>query len=577
MNRRSSIICAAVISATANLSAQDAQIVSDNLAYSREFYSGVHFVGIAVLPASFAYDRYPDNGAERIRCDDGTFARPNPEQPWLRSNDWGRTGAVADRATTQKLEGWIKLVNFPFQAAPANASLLKKAEVDGRIQWIFTVPSADPKGARTEYTFHKPTYDTNHNVLLHAFSASLRLQDGKVIPGGRSDTVQISFGYLVTIGNGAEISQRAWEDVHTPKAGASPALTSELTIGPSPKDAQDFVKRGEARVESGDRIGAVADYRRAIELDPKSVAPLKLAEAYHVSGADRLSNGAFDAAIADFDHALELEPGNQDLYNDRGVAKQAKGDLDGALADYDQAISINPKNSPFTYRNRAQVKSLKGDKDGAMADYNQAIELEPKNANAYNKRGSLKRAKGDLDGAIADFTTAIGLDPHLAPAYKNRGDAEQAKGDTAGAQEDFKRADDAESGVTEAPAPTPTPAVQLPAPEKGKVYGFQDLILHGRDLAGKVVQVEVLPKAGHKTDLHDGRYGITLYDPKRVFGFVYCTQEGLQKLGFDDGTATKNQLVYLLLKKDKLTGSVFYTAVGTRFEMGSDGSASYSW
>jgi hypothetical protein len=146
-----------------------------------------------------------------------------------------------------------------------------------------------------------------------------------------------------------------------------------------------------------------------------------------------------------------------------------------------------------------------------------------------------------------------------------------------GVKADSKQADNADSGMAAETQSTPTPAVQLPAPEKGKVYSFQDLILHGRDLAGKVVQVEVLPKAEHKTDLHDGRYCITLYDPKRVFGFVYCTKEGLQKLGFEDGTANKNQLVYLLLKKDRLTGTVFYTAVGTRFEIGSDGSANYSW
>jgi hypothetical protein len=62
-----------------------------------------------------------------------------------------------------------------------------------------------------------------------------------------------------------------------------------------------------------------------------------------------------------------------------------------------------------------------------------------------------------------------------------------------------------------------------------------------------------------------------------VFGFVYCTKEGLQKMGFEDGTASKNRLIYVLMKKDKLTGTIFYTAVGTRFETGNDGSCIYSW
>jgi hypothetical protein len=48
-------------------------------------------------------------------------------------------------------------------------------------------------------------------------------------------------------------------------------------------------------------------------------------------------------------------------------------------------------------------------------------------------------------------------------------------------------------------------------------------------------------------------------------------------MGFEDGTASKNQLIYLLMKKDKLTGTIFYAAVGTRFETGNDGSCIYSW
>jgi tetratricopeptide (TPR) repeat protein len=331
------------------------------------------------------------------------------------------------------------------------------------------------------------------------------------------------------------------------------------------------------RGQYGDLAGAVADYLRAVKLDPTSVPASKLESAYHNCGIVRFELGAYDAAIADLSHAIELKPNDQDLFNDRGVAKWNQGDIEGAIADYNQSIAINPKTAARAYRNRALLKSSKGDKDGAITDYNQAIELEPKNANAYNKRGELKHAKGDLDAAIGDFTTAIGLDPKLLIAYKNRGDAKQAKGDTSGAKEDFDRADEANSPVAEAPQPTPTPAVPLPPPEKSKVYGFQELMLHDKDLAGKVVQVEVLPKAGRKTDLHDGRYCVTLYDPKRTFGFVYCTKEAIQKMGFEDGTATKNQLIYLLMKKDKLSGTVFYTAVGTRFEVGSDGSAIYSW
>ena len=59
-------------------------------------FRSVRFVAIVTLPASFAYDSYPDNGPERIRCDQGTFARKHGK-PWLKSNDWGESGQPAGK------------------------------------------------------------------------------------------------------------------------------------------------------------------------------------------------------------------------------------------------------------------------------------------------------------------------------------------------------------------------------------------------------------------------------------------------------------------------------------------------
>src|SRR5947207_11519266 len=74
------------------LQAQDAKIVADNIEFSRDFYSGVHFSAISESAPSFGYQRYPDNGPERIQCDAGTFARSERGKPWLKS----KTGARPD-------------------------------------------------------------------------------------------------------------------------------------------------------------------------------------------------------------------------------------------------------------------------------------------------------------------------------------------------------------------------------------------------------------------------------------------------------------------------------------------------
>src|SRR5207245_11179429 len=86
------------------LRAQDAKIVADNLEYSREFYSGVHFSAIAESEPSFGYQRYPDDGPERIQCNAGTFARQHGK-PWLRSEDWGQSGRPVDQQMARKLDG----------------------------------------------------------------------------------------------------------------------------------------------------------------------------------------------------------------------------------------------------------------------------------------------------------------------------------------------------------------------------------------------------------------------------------------------------------------------------------------
>src|SRR6266496_5642422 len=408
--------------------AQDAKIVADNLEFSREFYSGVHFSTIASLPQSFAYDRYPDDGPERIRCDEGTFARRHGK-PWLKSQDWGETGRPVDKQTARKLDAWVKLVEAALSFAPTAVKLADKSEAYGSVQWTFEARTENQKGFRLE--FAKPPYDKNPNVLLAGFEGPLRVDGDKT---ARAEPVKFSFGYLVRVQGGYELSERAWEDLQTPREEKNKPLDlSKFEMGPKPNDAEGFLNRAGARAFNGDMNGAIADCTRAIDLDPKSEP------AVYKRGALKLQKGDYDGAIADLTRAIELSPNTADYYSDRGLAKLRKRDNDGAIVDFTRAIELDAKNV-VAYRNRALAKNINGDADGALGDYNRAIELDPKNANAFNNRGNIKKSKGDLDGAIADFNSAIGLNEKLAIAYKNRGEAKQAKGDAAGANEDLKRA-----------------------------------------------------------------------------------------------------------------------------------------
>ncbi|MFL6539852.1 MAG: tetratricopeptide repeat protein [Chthoniobacterales bacterium] len=444
---RKLLVChavALVVAATAH--AQDAKVVADNIEFSREFYAGVHLSAINEGQPSFAYQRYPDNGPERIQCDAGTFARQHGK-PWLRSTDWGESGKPADTKTARNLDNWVKLVEAALAVAPSEVKLVDKRAANGRLEWQFEAQAAKQTA---RLSFGRALYDKSQAALLHGFEGALAGEQGS-----KPARAKFSFGYLINTG-GYELSERAWEDLETPKEmQKQPVDLAKAELGPKPADAAGFVNRAEARAFNGDANGAIVDCNRALELDPKSVHAIYNRAVYKLQNKED-----YDGAIADLTRAIELDSKTADYYSDRGLARLRKQDTEGAIADFSKAIELEPKNA-VALRNRALAKNVRHDADGAIADFDRAIELEPKHANAFNSRGSIKKSKGDLDGAIADFNHAIELNDKLAIAYQGRGEAKQAKGDAAGAEADLKRAGELDPRLTRREAPTAADPVSL--------------------------------------------------------------------------------------------------------------------
>ena len=124
------------------------------------------------------------------------------------------------------------------------------------------------------------------------------------------------------------------------------------------------------------------------------------------SGIAKMAKHDWGGAITDYTKAIELDPKDAVAFNNRGEAKIVKGDgVDGAIADYSKAIELDPK-YPNAYYSRGKVKMAKRDWDGAIADFTKVIELVPKYPNAYMNRGNARQARGDQVGADADFAQA---------------------------------------------------------------------------------------------------------------------------------------------------------------------------
>ena len=200
--------------------------------------------------------------------------------------------------------------------------------------------------------------------------------------------------------------------------GAVAALDRSLNLVPR---SEGFRWRGLAKQAKGLQDEAIADYTKAIELDPK------YARAYMNRGFVKYAKNLLDDTIADFTKAVELDPKSAPARVNLGNGKLAKGQHDEAIANYTKAIELDPTYMP-AYYNRGTVRQAKGFLDDAIEDFTKAIELDSKSAGSYLNRGFAKASKGLLDEAILDYSKAIELDPKYARAFANRGLAKQAKG-----------------------------------------------------------------------------------------------------------------------------------------------------
>jgi len=197
--------------------------------------------------------------------------------------------------------------------------------------------------------------------------------------------------------------------------------------------AQAYGHRGIIYYDRGELDLSIADFTRAIALDPDYV------DAWNNRGNVYEDKGELDRAIEDYTTAIGLDPNWAYPWNGRGNAYEDKGELDRAIEDYTRAIALDP-NWAYPWNNRGNAYNDKGEFDSAIEDYSRAIALDANLAQAWNGRGNAYKNKGELDRAIEDYSRAITLDNNLAGAWNNRGLAYQAKGEFDRAIEDYIKA-----------------------------------------------------------------------------------------------------------------------------------------
>jgi tetratricopeptide (TPR) repeat protein len=141
--------------------------------------------------------------------------------------------------------------------------------------------------------------------------------------------------------------------------------------------------------------------------------------AYHNRGFTWAKKKDFDRAIADFTRAIELDPKYTRAFNKRGCAWLEKKQYARAAADFTQAVAIDAKFAR-AYHNRGNAMARQKDYEKAIADYTQAIRLDAYDALAFVDRSSSHHARGDDRRALADLTEALRRQPACTEALVDR-------------------------------------------------------------------------------------------------------------------------------------------------------------
>ncbi len=205
----------------------------------------------------------------------------------------------------------------------------------------------------------------------------------------------------------------------------------EALIAERPRFADAYLVRANIRAIRGEYSAALADYERALALQPDAH------ETWHSYGyaLDRLAR--YDKALAAFDRALALRPNYADALIGRGDALKLMNRLPEALACFDQAIALGGDAEAKGLTARGSALAEAGESEEARQILRRAAESGANSGAAWLSFGDLVKFEAG-DPAFAAMETRLAESERRLPdeaqmlhfalgkAYLDVGDSERA-------------------------------------------------------------------------------------------------------------------------------------------------------
>lgn len=228
------------------------------------------------------------------------------------------------------------------------------------------------------------------------------------------------------------------------RIAACTAVVADAGVDPA-RRAQALVQRGMLRAAQNQHARAIADFGRALRIEPNNT------DALAERGAVHQQRGAYDVAVRDYDAALAIDPRHPLAAYRRDQALEARFDQVRQLIDeLDELIAREPQNAE-ALNNRCWIRAVNDENlNDALADCDAALRVDPQYAAALDSRGLLHLKRGEYAAALADYEAALALEPTRGHYIYGRGLARERLGQIAEGQADLAAAEVAEPGIARA-------------------------------------------------------------------------------------------------------------------------------
>lgn len=194
-------------------------------------------------------------------------------------------------------------------------------------------------------------------------------------------------------------------------------------------------------LDSADSLHGIAMDEKAIELYTKAIQSNdRNFRAYNSRGLARIGVKEYYEAIADFNKAIEINPSQSNVaLNNRGLAKFYLGDKEGAVGDYTKSIELD-KTFIVAIKNRGLAYIHLGKYELGANDFKDALKINPQDGEAHFKLGVALAQLEKLDEALASYQLARKCKFSNAELYNYKGVSEYQLEKYDSAKTDFQMA-----------------------------------------------------------------------------------------------------------------------------------------